>query len=118
MPRRGHRPGRRRLSAAQAKLIRERYHFDGATLKRLAEEFGVHTESIRKLLRGQTYRDAGGPIGTRAQVRQAIYERPATDERTAATIRKRTADSADNDPVEAKPRVIENVNLFDTWGDT
>ena len=61
----GERPGYRlALTNAQAKEIRERYASEPVSQRQLATEYGVSRSTIGLLLRGVTYAEAGGPLGT------------------------------------------------------
>lgn len=59
--------GPRALTNAQAARARRRYHAGGVTQSELAREHGVSHAAMGCLLRGESYRDAGGPVGTRGQ---------------------------------------------------
>jgi len=52
----------RALSLDQVQAIRERYAA-GERVVDLAEEYGVGESTVRRLLTGETYADAGGPTG-------------------------------------------------------
>jgi len=54
--------GRLKLSEEAARNIRERYAAGGTTQVALAAEFGVPHTRISKVIRGQIWRSAGGPI--------------------------------------------------------
>ena len=56
--------GPRSLTNAQARRARERYHSGGITQLQLAAEYGVSHTAMQHLVSGQSYRDAGGPIGS------------------------------------------------------
>jgi hypothetical protein len=53
--------GGRKLTNAQARLIRVR-HAAGDSAAALAHEYGVSAPTLGALLRGSTYRTAGGPM--------------------------------------------------------
>lgn len=56
---------KRKLSAAQAVMIRERAA-RGEPHRGLAEEFGLSQAQVSNIVNGRSYQDAGGPI-TRAR---------------------------------------------------
>lgn len=55
---RGERHHRARLTAADARAIRERYLVGGTTQRVLAAEYGVGQQTVSALLRGQTWSNA------------------------------------------------------------
>jgi transcriptional regulator with XRE-family HTH domain len=57
-----HTPAERTFSAKQVVAIRRAYGTGRVTQAELAEKHGVDIATMSRLLRGETYADAGGPI--------------------------------------------------------
>lgn len=74
---------RRRLTGAQVAAARRRHFHRGETPRELAREYGVRLQTMHNLLRGETYRTAGGPTHV---VLEVMGE---TDEQRIARARKR-----------------------------
>lgn len=60
-------PGKRHLTPAQVLSARRLYAAGGVTQLELARRYGVSHSAMGYLLRGESYKDVGGPIGTRGQ---------------------------------------------------
>lgn len=59
--------GRRRIDATSARAIRERFAVGGLTYQAAADELGVTIATAHRILRGRTWREAGGPIAAPAR---------------------------------------------------
>lgn len=59
---RGENSPKARFTAAEVASIRSRYADGSATCLGIAVEYGVDETTIRSMVRGETYRTAGGPI--------------------------------------------------------
>jgi HNH endonuclease len=64
IPEHADRHGRLRLTKYNAREIRERYAAGTATQADLAADYFVPVQRISKVIHGQVWRDAGGPIST------------------------------------------------------
>jgi transcriptional regulator with XRE-family HTH domain len=60
-------PGKRHLTSAQVLGARKRYADGGVSQADLARRFNVSHAAMGYLLRGESYKDVGGPVGTRGQ---------------------------------------------------
>lgn len=58
----GEKARRAKLTNDQVRGMRERYASGGVRMADLAVEFGLNEETIRAILKGRRYQDAGGPI--------------------------------------------------------
>ena len=60
-------PGERHFTPTQVLSARKRYAAGGVTQSDLARRFDVSHSAMGYLLRGESYRDVGGPSGTRGR---------------------------------------------------
>jgi transcriptional regulator with XRE-family HTH domain len=60
-------PGKRHLTPAQVLAVRKQYAAGSVTQSELARCYGVSHSAMGYLLRGESYKDVGGPVGTRGQ---------------------------------------------------
>lgn len=82
----------RKLTNEQAREMRELYKQGGVTTRSLAKAFAVSSPVVSAILRGDTYKDAGGPLrperrdleprrGCRADEKDSIQYTPPGDNR-------------------------------------
>lgn len=64
--------GKRRLTSAQVRRARASYACGGISQIDLARRYGVSHAAMGNLLRGETYCDAGGPVGSLGQPRGRV----------------------------------------------
>lgn len=78
--------GKAKLNPKLAREIRELWATGEWTIKELADEFGVCTKTVRKVLTGQSWKTAGGPLHQTG----ATVNRKLTEEKVRI-IRRRAA---------------------------
>ena len=64
--------GKRRLTFAQVRRARSSYAGGGISQIDLARRYGLSHAAMGNLLRGESYRDAGGPVGSLGQPRGRV----------------------------------------------
>lgn len=81
---------RAKLSETDAESIRREYQSGGVSHGQLSEKYGLAKSAICRLLLGQTYPTADGPINTAPSIGRAKW-RPRLDMATAQEMRRRFA---------------------------
>jgi Helix-turn-helix domain len=102
--------GKAKLNPKLAREIRELWATGEWTIKELADEFGVCTKTVRKVLTGQSWKTAGGPLHqTGATVNRKLTEEKVRIIRRRAAARNCSGSSQPTTPVGlASPSVRGN----------